>query len=323
MAPALNAAPAHPRPAPAPPSCRPPKAAEVGLTAAALARHLLNAAALRTAVAGAAPEPLLLPAAPPPVEPLQAFAFSHLTGANRPLQDVQGDLEEYEVRQRGGGASLAGGLGGVARGAVRGQSSAGRWRAAVGRAPAGSCRACGWASKAVRPAPAAPPKASILRRCPPPRSRNGRTLRTTQAPAAGASRPRCLVPRRPPFTPAPPALPLPPSPPYPQTTGLLPADIHDPAPMTRAEPGFDCMPVPMVGRGPRPAKGPAPRPAPFCLPPQRAPGAPPPSRLPSLRAALPPRPRARPRTRNASTTHPHTHAPTHPRTRAPRTWTGR
>jgi hypothetical protein len=98
----LTACPHPPPPTPHPRA----QAAEVGLTAAALARHLLNAASLSAAASGALPataEPLLLPAPPPPVEPLQSFAWSHMTGANRPLQEVQAELEEFEVGGAGGG----------------------------------------------------------------------------------------------------------------------------------------------------------------------------------------------------------------------------
>lgn len=85
------------------------QAAEAGLTPAALARHLVNAAMGAAGVSAAgegstsAPR---LPVPPPPVLPAQSFALSHLTGANRPLGDVQAELDEFHVRRRGGGRGI-------------------------------------------------------------------------------------------------------------------------------------------------------------------------------------------------------------------------
>ncbi|GBF99894.1 hypothetical protein Rsub_12690 [Raphidocelis subcapitata] len=67
------------------------QAAEVGLTPAALARHLLNAAA--------GPSGPQLPPPPPPVDAAQSFGRAHLTGATRPAHEVQAELEEW--RQTG------------------------------------------------------------------------------------------------------------------------------------------------------------------------------------------------------------------------------
>ncbi|KAI8468251.1 MAG: hypothetical protein J3K34DRAFT_523053 [Monoraphidium minutum] len=69
------------------------QAAEVGISPAALARHLVNAAAL---AAGA--EVPHLPVPPPPVDMAQSFALSHFSGANRPVQDLQAELDEFQQK---------------------------------------------------------------------------------------------------------------------------------------------------------------------------------------------------------------------------------
>ena len=185
-------------------------AAEVGLTPAALARHLLNAAAAAAGGGGAPP----LPPPPPPVGRAQAFQLAHVTGANRPLQAVQAELDEYNVRGRGGMGGRGGGRGGGGGGAQwegGGEGVGGRGRrswtsTAWGRGGGGGVgvgvgdRALGGGSWGLLP-----------------RTRRARAKRAA-----------------PPHTP--------------QRTGLTPADIKDPTPWSRAPPLLSDGPSPMVRR---------------------------------------------------------------------------